>query len=107
VRWAILALLMLPSLCLGQSREQYFQAIDTDQSGLVSITEYQLWMRYAFDRIDSNRNDVIDEEEALVPKMQGITRSKHQANIAARFHRQDKNRDGQLNSEELTAAPLR
>ncbi len=92
---------------VAQSREQYFQAIDTDQSGLVSIAEYQLWMRYAFDRIDTNRNDVIDQEEALVPKMQGVTRTKHQANIAARFHRQDRNHDGQLTSEELTAAPQR
>jgi len=59
-------------------------------------------MRYAFDRIDANQNDVIDAEEALVPGMRGITRTRHQRNIAAQFARQDKDRNGTLSVAELT-----
>jgi hypothetical protein len=87
------------------SKDQYFNAIDQDQSGGVSLKEFQSWMRYAFDRIDTNKNDVIDADEALVPRMKGVTRAKHQANIAKQFNRQDANRDGALSKAELIAPP--
>jgi Ca2+-binding EF-hand superfamily protein len=90
---------------LAQSRETYFNAIDANSNGNVSLDEFQEWMSYAFVRIDKNHNDVIDENEALVPKMRGVTRARHRANIAAQFRRQDANRNGSLSMPELTAPP--
>lgn len=89
----------------GQSRELYFSRIDGNHNGGVSLTEFQDWMRYSFDRIDKNANNVIDQDEALVPKMAGVTRARHQANIAAQFRRQDRNSNGELSMHELTAPP--
>ena len=71
----------------AQSREQYFANIDT------------------FNHIDKNANNIIDADEALVPKMAGVTRVRHQANIAAQFRRQDRNKNGELSMLELTAPP--
>ena len=96
---------LLASAAGAQSRESYFQAMDENADGGISLEEFQSWMSYAFVRIDKNHNDVIDEEEALVPKMRGVTRSKHQANIAAQFRRQDSNRNGKLSIAELTSPP--
>ena len=98
-------LLSCSTALLAQSRDDYFGAMDLDHSGGVSLAEFQDWMSYAFIRIDQNGNNVIDAEEALVPKMRGVTRLKHQANIAAQFRRQDVNKNGQLSMAELTAPP--
>jgi Ca2+-binding EF-hand superfamily protein len=99
------ALIALACNVLANSKDQYFSAMDIDQNGGISLPEFQSWMRYAFDRIDENKNDVIDADEALVPKMRGVTRAKHQANIAAQFRRQDADRDSALSLAELTAPP--
>ena len=105
------ASLILLSFCLvaqnvyGQSREQYFSRIDSNRNGGVSLTEFQEWMSYSFNRIDKNANNVIDVDEALVPKMAGVTRTRHLANITAQFRRQDRNKNGELSIAELTAPP--
>ena len=79
--------------------------MDSNASGGVSVAEFQAWMAYSFNRIDKNSNNVIDADEALVPKMTGVTRARHQANIAAQFRRQDRNKNGELSVYELTAPP--
>jgi hypothetical protein len=91
----------------AQSKSSYFAAIDSNSNGGVSLAEFQSWMSYAFVRIDKNHNDVIDADEALVPKMRGVTGAKHRSNIAAQFRRQDKNHSGELSMAELTAPPAR
>lgn len=102
---------MLLGICLiaqnasAQSREQYFSNIDSNGNGGVSIAEFQDWMAYGFNHIDKNADNVIDADEALVPKMAGVTRTRHQANIAAQFRRQDRNKNGELSMRELTAPP--
>ena len=89
----------------SQSRQQYFSSMDSNGSGGVSVDEFQARMAYSFNRIDKNLNNVIDADEALVPKMTGVTRVRHQANIAAQFRRQDRNKNGELSVYELTAPP--
>jgi Ca2+-binding EF-hand superfamily protein len=79
--------------------------MDSNGNGGVSLAEFQDWMSYAFNQIDKNGNDVIDADEALVPKMRGITRTQQRANFAAQFRRQDKNKNGELSMSELTAPP--
>lgn len=106
IRASILLCLVLIAIQVNaQSREQYFSRIDESHNGGVSLGEFQDWMRYSFDRIDKNANNVIDADEALVPKMAGITRARHQSNIAAQFRRQDRNKNGELSMLELTAPP--
>ncbi len=97
--------LTLPSCAFAQSRTEYFSAIDSNGNGGVSLAEFQDWMGYAFNQIDKNANDVIDADEALVPKMRGVTRAQQRANFAAQFRRQDKNKSGELSMAELTAPP--
>lgn len=100
--WMFALALLSAEACVAQTQQDYFNRNDANGDGKVSLDEFQHSMRYAFDRIDSNQNDVIDAEEALVPRMQGMTRFRHQRNIAAQFGRQDKNRNGTLSVAELT-----
>ena len=69
------------------------------------MEEFQNWMAHSFNKIDKNGNNIIDPDEALVPKMAGVTRARHRANIAAQFRRQDRNKNGELSMRELTAPP--
>ncbi len=100
--WLFLMALLLINSSSAQSQQDYFNATDADGDGKVSLAEFQQSLRYAFDRIDTNQNDVIDADEALVPRMRGMTRARQQRNIAAQFGRQDKNRNGWLSVAELT-----
>ena len=59
----------------SHGRQQYFSSMDSNASGGVSVAEFQAWMAYSFNRIDKNSNNVIDADEALVPKMTGVPRS--------------------------------
>jgi len=102
--WAFVCIgaLLAAQPSYAQTQQDYFNAKDANGDGKVSLDEFQGSLRYAFDRIDTNQNDVIDAEEALVPRMRGITRTRHQRNIDAQFARQDKNRNGTLSVAELT-----
>ena len=100
--WLFALALFSSQACVAQTQQDYFNANDANGDGKVSLPEFQQSLRYAFDRIDSNQNDVIDADEALVPRMRGMTRARQQRNIAAQFGRQDKNRNGALSVAELT-----
>lgn len=101
----VLSFCLITQNARAQSREQYFSRIDSNRSGGVSLIEFQEWMSYSFNRIDKNANGVIDLDEALVPKMAGVTKTRHLANITAQFRRQDRNKNGELSMLELTAPP--
>ena len=106
IKASVIVCLVLGALqASAQSREQYFSRIDSNRNGGVSLTEFQDWMSYSFNRIDKNGNNVIDPDEALVPKMAGVTRTRHLANISAQFRLQDRNKSGELSMLELTAPP--
>ena len=100
--WVGFLTLLLMNSSSAQTQQDYFNGTDANGDGQVSLAEFQQSLRYAFDRIDTNQNEVIDADEALVPRMRGITRARQQRNIAAQFARQDKNRNGSLSVAELT-----
>ena len=110
-----LALLFAPLLAAAQSSPRaengvhstgdYLARIDLDGDGRVSLGEYQDWMSYAFDGMDTNRDGVLSPAEQPGGKGQPLTRSEHRERLAERFRKQDANRDGFLSAKELAAPP--
>lgn len=86
---------------------EYLQRMDSDGDGRVSLTEYQAWMRYGFDRLDRNGDGVLTPDELPGGKGRPVTLAEHMAKLAATFNRQDTNRDGYLDARELSAPPQR
>ena len=85
---------------------EYLQRMDSDGDGRVSLAEYQDWMIYAFDRMDADGDGVLGPDEQPGGKGRLISRVETMARWAATFNRQDQNRDGYLDAEELSAPPL-
>ncbi|MBN8717078.1 MAG: calcium-dependent protein kinase 21 [Stenotrophomonas sp.] len=79
--------------------------MDADGDGRVSLPEYLAWMGYAFDRMDRNRDGVLQAGELPGGKGQPLTRAAHRAQLAERFRRQDVDHDGYLDAHELAAPP--
>jgi hypothetical protein len=83
----------------------YLARMDTDGDGRVALVEYQDWMSYAFDGMDADGDGVLSAPELPGGKGGPISRGEHRARLAARFNRQDANRDGFLDARELAAPP--
>lgn len=83
----------------------YLARMDRDGDGRVSPAEYQDWLGYAFDAMDSNRDGVLAAAELPGGRGQPVTRAEHRARLATAFNRQDGNRDGFLDAKELAAPP--
>ena len=104
---ALLLLLCLPLAAQAQllRSADYLAKMDADGDGRVSLAEYQDWLSYAFERMDANRDGVLQPHEQPGGRGQPITRAEHRQRIAERFRRQDSNRDGSLDATELAAPP--
>lgn len=104
---AALALLMLAlsSPAGAQSQSSYFASADLDHDGKLSLPEFQDWMSYAFKRMDSNGDNVLDPGEQHLPRATRLTLADHHARLAEQFRRQDKNKDGWLSQREFLAPP--
>ena len=101
----VLLLLLLPTLVVAQSRASYFDAADTDHDGKLSLPEFQEWMSFAFRQMDKNHDDVIEEDEQLVPNAPRLTLEELHQRQATQFHKQDSNHDGLLTQAEFLAPP--
>ncbi|HRO62634.1 hypothetical protein [Thermomonas sp.] len=95
----------LPVAAQVQRTGDYLARMDADSDGRVSLAEYQIWMSYAFDAMDRNRDGVLTPDEQPGGKGKAITRAEHQQILAERFRKQDTNRDGFLSARELAAPP--
>lgn len=84
---------------------EYLQRMDADGDGRIALTEYQDWMSYAFDAMDTDRNGQLTADEQPGGRGKPVTRDEHRTRLAERFKRQDLNRDGYLNAKELAAPP--
>ena len=87
------------------SIENYLSKMDADRDGRVSLVEYQDWLSYAFDAMDTDRDGILQPREQPGGRGAPITRAEHRARIAERFRKQDANRDGFLDARELAAPP--
>lgn len=91
----------------AQVREtgDYLRRMDTDADGGVSLAEYQDWMGHAFERMDLDRNDVLDPAELPGGRGRTVTLAQHRQSLAEAFRRQDLDHDGVLDARELAAPP--
>jgi Ca2+-binding EF-hand superfamily protein len=89
----------------AQSGAGYFDIVDLDHDGRVSLAEYLERFSYAFRRMDRNRDGVVDESEQLVRGAPRLTLAQLHAQLEAQFRRQDKNHDGSLSPREFLAPP--
>ena len=94
MRASLLALLLLAAPAFGQA-DDYFQRVDLDGDGRVSLEEFLERMGFAFRQMDVDGNGVLEPHE------------QHEARFGAQFRRQDANGDGYLSSQELLAPPRR
>lgn len=100
-----LPLVALPLVAQAQSADSYFNAVDTDADGRISLSEYQERLSYAFRRMDRNGDGVVEVHEQLVPGAPRMTLAQLHAQLAEQFRRQDKNHDGWLSKREFLAPP--
>lgn len=89
----------------AQTQSSYFDAVDTDHDGRVSLGEFLQRMSWAFEQMDRNRDQILSPEEQLVPNAPTLTLAEHHRRLTEQFHRQDKNKDGSLSQRELLAPP--
>ena len=104
-RVAAALLLALSSGALAQSGREYFDVVDLDRDGRISLPEYLERFSYAFRRMDRNRDGVVDASEQLVPGAPRLTLVQLHAQLTNQFRRQDKDRDGSLSPREFLAPP--
>jgi Ca2+-binding EF-hand superfamily protein len=88
-----------------QRTNDYLSKMDADRDGRVSLAEYQDWLGYAFHGMDRDGDGVLSAAEQPGGRGPTMTLAEHRARIAARFARQDANRDGFLSAKELAAPP--
>ena len=89
----------------AQSGAGYFDIVDLDHDGRVSLAEYLERFSYAFRRMDRNHDQVVDESEQLVRGAPRLTLAQLHAQLEAQFRRQDRNHDGSLSPREFLAPP--
>lgn len=88
-----------------QRTGDYLTLMDTDGDRRVSPGEYQDWLTYAFDGMDRNRDGVLTPDEQPGGRGKTVTRADHRLRIAERFRRQDRDRNGFLDAQELSSPP--
>ena len=89
----------------AQSGQRYFDVVDLDRDGRISLAEYQERFSYAFRQMDRNRDGVVEEAEQEIAGLPRMTLAQLHAQLADQFRRQDKNHDGSLSPREFLAPP--
>ena len=100
-----LTLLLVVGSAHAQSSIDYFQVVDGDDDGAVSLLEFQEWMSRAFHKMDGNHDRVLDPDEQLIPNAPRISFEELQQRLAVQFDRQDRDHDGRLSAAEYLAPP--
>ena len=100
-----LGALLATAPCIAQSQSSYFDAVDSDHDGRISLPEFQERMSWAFRQMDRNADQVLAPDEQLVPNAPTLTLAELHGRLAAQYRRQDKNKDGSLSAREFLAPP--
>ena len=104
--WACVA---LAAAVVGQAQaaggSRYFQVVDTDRDGRVSLAEYLERFTWAFRRMDADGNGVLEPGEQLAPNAPRTTIAELRARLQRQFERQDRDHDGSLDEAEFLAPP--
>lgn len=105
--WRCLPVLasMVAIPCTAQSSSSYFEVVDLDHDGRISLPEFQERMSWAFRQMDLNADGVLLPGEQLVPHAATLTLAEHHRRLAAQFLRQDKDKNGWLSQREFLAPP--
>lgn len=90
---------------VAQSRSTYFNTVDTDHDGRITLAEFQERMSWAFRQMDRNGDEVLAPDEQLVPNAPRLTLGELHARLAAQYRRQDRNKNGWLSPAEFLAPP--
>jgi len=106
-RHALVAALGLAAASTGTagSGSSYFDVVDTNRNNKISLDEYLDRFTFAFRKMDSNRDSILQPSEQLVPNGPTVTLLELKYRLEKQFHRQDKNKDGWLSAREFLAPP--
>jgi Ca2+-binding EF-hand superfamily protein len=99
------AALLAATPARSQSGATYFDIVDLDHDGRISLPEYLERFSYAFRQMDRNHDGVVDTGEQEIPGAPRMTLVQLHAQLTEQFHRQDKNHDGALSPREFLAPP--
>ena len=97
--------LALASAALAQSSSSYFQAVDGNADGRISLVEFLERMSWAFQQMDRNDDQVLEPHEQLVPNAPTLSLAALHQRLEKQFRRQDRNHDGWLSAAEFLAPP--
>ena len=105
--YAIAAMMLAGSAMAASSSadKRYFDVVDTNHNGRISLDEYQDRFTYAFKRMDANHDGVLEPEEQLIPHGRKVTLESLLKRLNEQFVRQDKDGDGSLRPHEFLAPP--
>lgn len=87
------------------SGSSYFDVVDTDRNSKITLEEYLDRFTFAFRKMDSNHDSILQPREQLVPNGPTVTLLELKHRLEKQFHRQDKDKDGWLSAREFLAPP--
>ncbi|WP_235893664.1 EF-hand domain-containing protein [Cognatilysobacter lacus] len=90
-----------------RSSGDYLARMDSNGDRRVSLSEFQAWMGYAFERMDVDHDGIVSPAELPGGRGKPISLAEHRAALAVMFAKQDRNHDGTLDARELAAPPQR
>lgn len=85
--------------------KRYFDVVDSNHNGRISLQEYQDRFTYAFKRMDANHDGVLSPDEQLIPNGRQVSLQELLDRLEQQFKRQDKDGDGSLLPAEFLAPP--
>ena len=97
--------LSLASTCNAGPGSKYFNVVDTDRNNKITLAEYLERFTFAFRKMDTNHDSILQPREQLVPNGPTVTLLELKHRLEKQFHRQDKNKDGWLSAVEFLAPP--
>ena len=97
--------LSVSGICSAGSGSSYFDVVDTDRNKQITLAEYIDRFTFAFRKMDSNHDSILQPREQLVPNGPTVTLLELKHRLEKQFHRQDKNEDGGLSAGEFLAPP--